>query len=781
MNDSISTDTENSLSTKITMIVFWGLFLVGLGFAGLLLHDIETNTVERREASADSIAFRIYSTQFENGSLSTSIKDELKNISTSLDMIKIEIQQKNIIISHVENDVKTQQTESISRKIQNTSDKQNPYTLIVTFSKFEDTIHNKRKQLLIILGTLLLVFGVILKLLLERILNKPMTKMVMTAQEISSGDVKQIFDDQRNDEFGFLARFINTAIQNMRNQEQEAYQAKEFAEVTLRSIGDGIVTTDKHGKIMFMNPVAEKLSGYLFDEVSGKQLTEVMQLICQSKNMTMPHPIDSCLESNTIIDIESDCVLIQKDGTHIPVTNSAAPIQDNNKQLLGGIMVFHDVSEARSLQQELSYQASHDHLTGLYNRREFDQELNTALLHAKRDKHEHSLCYMDLDQFKVVNDTCGHAAGDMLLRELSEKLKIGLRKSDVLARLGGDEFALLLLHCDIDRAVTIAENLHNVVNEFLFQWEGKSCQVGVSIGLAALSPTFKDAAEVLAATDIACYTAKEEGRNRIHIYQADDKKLIQRREEMSMIGKVREALSENLFELFAQPIVSTSNVRDCKHYELLIRLKSEDGEYISPIKFLPAAEKYQLITEVDCWVVQKAFHLMIDLSQQKKDFSLAINLSGQSINDKKFLKFIVGKIDELNVDASRICFEITETAAINNLDHAIEFIKTLKKHNCKFALYDFGTGVSSFEYLKRLPVDYLKIDGAFIKQLDSDKIDHAMVKAINEVAVIMGMKTIAEFVENEEIYKILNEIGIHYAQGYWVSKPDVARKIIQEY
>jgi len=763
------------------MIVFWGLFIVGLGFAGLLLHDIEKNTIERREASADSIAYRIYNTHLESDSLSVSIKDELARFSTSLDIIKIDIQQNDKIVSHVENDIATQQTESISRTIQNTSAKQNPYTLIVTFSKLEETIHNERKQLLIILGTLLLVFGVILKLLLERILNKPMTEMVMTAQEISSGDVTQKFNDQRNDEFGFISRFINSAIQNMRNQELEAYQAKEFAEVTLRSIGDGIVTTDKYGKIMFMNPVAEHLSGYLLDEASGKQLTDVMQLICEKTNNNLPHPIDSCLASNEIIDIESDCVLVHKDGTHIPVTNSAAPIQDNKKQLLGGIMVFHDVSEARSLQQELSYQASHDHLTGLYNRREFDQELNAALLHAKRDLHEHTLCYMDLDQFKVVNDTCGHAAGDMLLRELSEKLKIGLRKSDVLARLGGDEFALLLLHCDIERAVKIAENIHKVINEFLFQWEGKSCQVGVSIGLASLSPTFKDSAEVLAATDIACYTAKEEGRNRIHIYQADDKKLIQRREEMSMVGKVREALSENLFELFAQPIVSTINVRDCKHYELLIRLKSEDGGYISPAKFLPAAEKYQLMTEVDYWVVQNAFQLMVESSQQKNDFSLAINLSGQSINDTKFLKFIVDKIDEFNVDASRICFEITETAAINNLDHAIDFIKTLKKHNCKFALDDFGTGVSSFEYLKRLPVDYLKIDGAFIKQLDSNKIDRAMVKAINEVAVIMGMKTIAEFVENEEIYKILNNIGIHYAQGYWVSKPDLAGKIIQEY
>lgn len=781
MNDTVSTDTENNLSTKITMIVFWGLFIVGLGFAGLLLHDIETNTIERREASADSIAYRIYSTHSENGSLSDSIKDELTRISTSLDIIKIEIQQKNKIISQVENEVETQQTESISRTIQNTSAKQDPYTLIVTFIKLEETIHNERKQLLIILGTLLLVFGVILKLLLERILNKPMTDMVMSAQEISSGNVKQKFDDQRNDEFGYLARFINTAIQNMRNQENEAYQAKEFAEVTLRSIGDGIVTTDKYGKIMFMNPVAENLSGYLLEEVYGQQLTDVMQLICETTKKDLPHPIDSCLERNKIIDLESDCVLLHKDGTHIPVTNSAAPIQDNNKQLLGGIMVFHDVSEARSLQQELSYQASHDHLTGLYNRREFDQELHAALLHAKRDKHEHTLCYMDLDQFKVVNDTCGHAAGDMLLRELSEKLKIGLRKSDVLARLGGDEFALLLLHCDMDRAVTIAENIHQVVNEFIFQWEGKSCQVGVSMGLASLSPTFKNSAEVLAATDIACYTAKEDGRNRIHIYQADDKKLIQRREEMSMVGKVRQALSENLFVLFAQPIVSTGNVRDCKHYELLIRLKSEEGEYISPVKFLPAAEKYQLMTEVDSWVVKNAFQLLVDSSQQKNDFSLAINLSGQSINDTKFLKFIVDKIDECKVDASRICFEITETAAINNFDHAIDFIKTLKKHNCKFALDDFGTGVSSFEYLKRLPVDYLKIDGAFIKQLDSNKIDRAMVKAINEVAVIMGMKTIAEFVENEEIYKILNDIGIHYAQGYWVSKPDMASKVIQEY
>lgn len=781
MNSITCTDSDNNLSIKITMIVFWGLFIIGLGFASLLLHNIETNTIERREASADRIAYRIYSTHLTNGLLLPSINDELSRISTSLDIIRIEIQQNDKLIQFVENDVRTEQTETISRIIQNSSDDMSPYKLIVMFTGLEETIHNERKQLLIILGTLLLMFGVILNLLLGRILSQPMTKMVNAAQAISSGDIKQTFDEQRNDEFGYLASFINAAIKNMYNQEQEAYRAKEFAEVTLHSIGDGIVTSDKYGKIMFMNPVAEKLSGHLLDEVSGKPLTDIMPMICETTDKAMSHPIDICLERNEIVDIETDCVLVHKDGSHLPVTSSAAPIQDNNKQLLGGIMVFHDVSEARSLQQELSYQASHDHLTGLYNRREFDQELKFALLHAKRDNHEHTLCYMDLDQFKVVNDTCGHAAGDMLLQKLSKQLKTSLRKSDVLARLGGDEFALLLLHCDMQRAVKIAENMHQIINAFIFEWEGKSCQVGVSIGLASLSPTFKDSTEVLAATDIACYTAKEEGRNRIHIYKAGDKQLIQRREEMSMVGKVRQALSENLFELFAQPIVSTTDVRDCNHYEILIRLKGEDEQYISPIKFLPVAEKYQLMTDVDRWVVHHSFQLMLDLSQQKNEFSLAINLSGQSINDTDFLKFIVDKIDELGVDASRICFEITETAAINNLDHAINFIETLKKHNCKFSLDDFGTGVSSFEYLKRLPVDYLKIDGAFIKQLESNKVDYAMVKAISEVAVVVGMKTIAEFVENEAIYKILNDLGIDYAQGYWISKPDLASKIINEY
>ena len=782
MDNNISSDTDNSLSTKITMIVFWGLFIVGLGFASLLLHNIEENTIERREASVDTIAYRIYSKHLKNGELLPSIEDEITRITASLNIIKVDIQQNNELIRHIENDVNIKQSESISRVIQNTSDNLNPYKLTVTFTGLEETIHNERKQLLIILGTLLLVFGIILKFLLERILNKPMTGMVVTAKAISSGDVKQTFDEQRNDEFGYLARFINTAIQNMYNQEQEAYRAKEFAEVTLRSIGDGIVTTDEYGNIMFMNPVAEQLSGHKLDEVRGRPLVEIMPLVCESSNSVLPHPIGTCLQRNEIIDVETDCVLLQKDGAHIAVTNTAAPIQDNNKQLLGGIMVFHDVSEARSLQQELTYQASHDHLTGLYNRREFDQELKLALLHAKRDNHEHALCYLDLDQFKVVNDTCGHAAGDLLLQKLSDKLKSSLRKSDIFARLGGDEFALLLLHCDLKKAETIAENIHKQVNEFLFEWEGKVCQVGVSIGVTALSAEFKDANELLAATDIACYTAKEEGRNRVHVYQANDMKLKKRREEMNMVTKVREALSGNHFELFAQPIVSAINVRDCKHYEVLVRLKGENDEFISPAKFLPAAEKYQLMTEVDSWVIHNSFQLLIASTKQKKsDFSLAINLSGQSINDTKFLKFIVDKIDEFKVDASRICFEITETAAINNLDHAIHFIQTLKKHHCKFALDDFGTGVSSFEYLKRLPVDYLKIDGAFIKQLDANKIDRAMVKAINEVAEVMGMKTIAEFVENKAIYNILNDIGIDYAQGYWVSKPEMASKIIQEY
>jgi len=777
MSQATTTHTSSSLSTKITVIVFWGLVIIGMSFTSILFQYIQEDSIEHRAAIADSIAYHLGSLKNIDELPNTQIKNKLTKAIQHYENIKIELYQDNKLINYAEYKFQSTKPETIVRPINIPSKNSAPFELNIVFPNLDETIQDGRKKLLLGLGALLLSFGAALKILLERIINLPMAKMVNTARSISDESSEDKFDEQRDDEFGYLARFINRAIELMRNSEQESLQAKEFAEVTLRSIGDGVVTTDENGQITFMNPVAEKLSGHTLNYVQSKLLSEIMPLVDEENGKAVAHPIHTCLANNQSIDIDSNCALLRSDDVKIPVANSAAPITDNEGNIRGAVMIFHDVSEARSLQKELTYQASHDHLTGLYNRREFDRELKQALLHAKRDDQSHTLCYLDLDQFKVVNDTCGHAAGDALLKKLSTYIKNSLRKSDIFARLGGDEFALLLLHCSISQATQVAENVRQLINEFRFNWEGKSFQIGVSIGLSPLSVTANDATEILATADMACYAAKEDGRNRIHVYQSDDESLQRRRDEMTMVSAVRQALTENRFELFAQPIVPTTEKDSFKHYEILLRMKDTEGEYVLPFRFLPAAERYQLMSAVDRWVVHNSILYMVE-RKDNQEFSLAINLSGQSINEDSFLEFIIDEINKYGIDASRICFEITETAAVNNLSHAVAFIETLKQHNCKFALDDFGTGVSSFEYLKRLPVDYLKIDGAFVKQMDESNIDQAMVKAINEVADVMGMQTIAEFVENEAIYNLLNKIGVNFAQGYWISKPEPVEDII---
>lgn len=780
MNDNvIDTESSSSLSTKITVIVFWGLVIIGLSFAGILLHNIKQDTLESREAIADSIAYYIDTMANDEKTFSDlseqSVTDKLNHIISSYENIKIELWQNNKLMNYANNKFQSIETNKFIRKINNPEYIQANVVLHVIFPSFDETIDVERKQLLVGLGALLLSFGVVLKLLLERFLNLPMSNMVNTAKSISTGNHEE-FDERRDDEFGYLARFINKAIKQMRASENESIRAKEFAEVTLQSIGDGVVTTDASGRITLLNPVAETLSGYTLESAQSRLLSEILPLVDEENGNTLEHPIESCLKNKQTIEIESNCALVKYDKSTIPVVTSVAPITDHNN-LLGAVMVFHDISEARSFQRELSYQASHDHLTGLYNRREFDRELKQALVHAKRDNLTHSLCYLDLDQFKVINDTCGHVAGDALLKELSVLIRNALRKADVFARLGGDEFAILLLHCSITQATSVAENIRKLINDFSFYWKGKSFRIGVSIGLAKISHTASNADEVLATADMACYAAKEDGRNRVRVYQDNDELLLRCRDEMSMVTAVRKALTDDRFELFAQPIVSTTDKDDCKHYEVLTRMKDEEGEYVLPYRFIPAAERYQLMSSIDRWVVHTSINYMLDKTDNK-DFSLAINLSGQSINDDAFLQYVIDEINDSGVDAARICFEITESAAVNNLSHAVSFIETLKKYQCRFSLDDFGTGVSSFEYLKRLPVDYLKIDGTFVKQMHESSIDQAMVKAIYEVAEVMGIQTIAEFVENEAIYRILHDIGVDFAQGYWVSKPEPLANII---
>ena len=458
---------------------------------------------------------------------------------------------------------------------------------------------------------------------------------------------------------------------------------------------------------------------------------------------------------------------------------------DKRKDEFGYISRFINkaLSNLTRRQEELSYQASHDKLTGLYNRHEFDIRLNQFLDLAKHEETHSTLCYMDLDQFKIINDTCGHVAGDELLKQISYSLKSELRDSDFIARLGGDEFGVLLQGCAEEDAIRLATKLLHVVDKFHFSWEGTTFHIGVSIGVASITKDTISAHEILSLADVACYTAKDKGRNQIHVYQADDQELKRKRGDMLWVSQIRDALKNNSFALYQQKIIPANTSSPHKnHYEILLRIPDEDGILVSPVKFIGAAELYGLMTKIDEWVVKNCFNWMINNRKTMEDIEqISINLSGQSLSSKQFLNTVSALIEKTDIAHSKICFEITETNAISNYESALYFIYKIKSYGCKFALDDFGSGMSSFSYLKTLNVDYLKIDGSYVHNIINNPIDRAMVEAVNKIGHAMGIETIAEYVEDKDILNMLAEIGVDYAQGYGIAYPEPIDELIKKH
>lgn len=422
--------------------------------------------------------------------------------------------------------------------------------------------------------------------------------------------------------------------------------------------------------------------------------------------------------------------------------------------------------------EQLSYLASHDPLTGLINRREFEDRVGRAINHASTQSATHAVLYMDLDQFKIVNDTCGHAAGDELLQHLGNLLLTSVRKRDTLSRLGGDEFGMLLENCPLDKAVEIANKLLRAVDNFQFTWGEDSFQLGISIGVVPLDRSTVSLDQALSAADSACYIAKESGRNQVQIAHLGDRRLQERHGQMQWVARLKDALEYDRFTLYYQPIVPcASPMENGKHIEILLRMIDTDGSIVAPGAFLPAAEKYNLISGIDRWVIEHAMIWLAQESGDTKPLLMSINLSGQSIGDPTMLKFIIDQMDATGVSPEQVCFEITETAAIANITAATSFMLTLRGRGFRFSLDDFGSGLSSFTYLKKLPVDFLKIDGTFVRDISSDPIDRAMVRSINELGQLLGKETIAEFVETEEIANELKKMGVNYAQGYAYAHP----------
>ncbi len=534
-----------------------------------------------------------------------------------------------------------------------------------------------------------------------------------------------------------------------------------------------VMITDSNAVIEYVNPKFTDDTGYTSQEIIGKT----------------PRLLDSGLNKKEIFNEmwqqisngkvwRGELQNRRKNGEIYWSRVLISPLLDDNN-ITHFVSLQEDISDSKRIHEEISYQASHDMLTGLINRHEFDRRLINITKTVQSDKSTHAMCFIDLDQFKIINDTCGHVAGDELLKQLSFTLKKSIRKGDTLARIGGDEFAILFEHCNVEQALLLTRSLHKIIDNFRFQWQEHSFSIGSSIGLTGIDHYSASSTEIFRQADAACYLAKDFGRNRIHIFRQDDELITQREGEMKWINEMKKALDENRFQLYAQIIYPISNSANLPSYEILVRMLADDNTLVMPGSFLPAAERYNLTPRLDRWVVQNTLDWLEQNPAAIDNIDhISINLSGHSLDDENLLHELQTHFNNSSIPTAKICFEITETAAIANLLAANHFIKTLREKGCRFSLDDFGSGLSSFAYLKNLQVDFLKIDGLFIRDLLDDPIDEAMVRSINDIGHVMQMNTIAEFVESDEILALVRDIGIDYAQGYAVGQPQPIAHIL---
>ncbi|MEM5310771.1 EAL domain-containing protein [Paraburkholderia sp. JHI869] len=571
------------------------------------------------------------------------------------------------------------------------------------------------------------------------------------------------------DESGRATRIVGCLfdISELKRAEAAAAKEKSLTEATLASIDDGVIRMDNEASVTYCNAAAERMLGRPTREIYRKPLFDVCDLYDErSGNIVTAQ----CLHNREAMpdDAERRLSVTRPDGSLLPVACSVATIRDDEEEMLGTVMVLRDASTERKHAAELEYQATHDHLTGLLNRREFERRLSGLL--EKAGTRPHAVMFLDLDQFKVVNDTCGHAAGDELIRSVGAALKQQLRAAHILARLGGDEFGVVLPECSIDDALRMAEDLREAVTVIRLPWDQRLLTTGVSVGVVDVDATQTSTWDIMKAADVACYMAKEKGRNRVHQYCLEDQLQSTTHTQMEWVARVKAALEHDRFRLYAQQIKSLKEgAGEEVHVELLLRMVDESGGVIPPAYFIGAAERFNLMPLVDRWVIGRAFEAIAAGHLAANVWS--INLSGASLGDEDLLAYIVQQQQRCGISFESVCFEITETAVITNLSKAIALMESLRVLGCRFALDDFGSGMSSFTYLKRLPVDYLKIDGSFVRGIASSDLDRTIVQSIHQVAHAAGKATIAEFVESEAIIGRLSGIGIDYAQGFCVGLP----------
>lgn len=566
-----------------------------------------------------------------------------------------------------------------------------------------------------------------------------------------------------------LARH-KSALRKLKVSREALAFEHEKAMTTLHSIGDAVITTDATGRVEQLNPVAEQLTGWPNEAARGLNITTVFRIVNEYTRETAPDPVMRCLEEGRIVGLANHTTLISRDGREYIIEDSAAPIRRGNDPAHGVVLVFRDVTSDRVARRQLEHLAHHDTLTSLYNRYFFEEELERAVQRANRGTERFAMIYLDLDQFKIVNDTAGHGVGDELLAELGRFLGSRVRGGDVLARLGGDEFGLLAHDIDEAGATAMAWNLLVSLQGYHFRRAGQTFHIGASAGITMLDEHATSAGEVMRQADVACYVAKRQNPGGLHVFSESDQATDSTVGEMRLIGEIRQALAADRFTFAYQPIVRLDNGQ-VAHYELLLRMTDSEGDIVAPGQFITAAERYGIMAQIDEWVIEHGLAELAARLQAGHDTTFAINLSGASIGEPSVLKAVETALATHRVPPDRVIFEITETAAISRIEKASAFMRQLRQHGCQFALDDFGTGFSSFAYLKQLPVKYLKIDGIFIRDLASDPVDQAMVRAFGEIARYFGLETIAEFVENEEILDALRKLPIDMAQGSRLGQP----------
>ncbi len=566
-----------------------------------------------------------------------------------------------------------------------------------------------------------------------------------------------------------------TALEMLPEPGAVAVPARPRAMVTLDAMGESVITVDADGRIDYINHAAEILLSQRFDQVMGRSFSDVASLVDETDRRSLGDPVRKALATGGRVTMGRRAVLVPVNaGPERSVEISVTPLRFDGKDIVGLVLVLHDTSELRGLTRQMTYQASHDALTGLVNRREFERRLQEAMDSAQTGNVGHALCYLDLDRFKVVNDTCGHTAGDNMLREVASLIKEAVRDSDTVGRIGGDEFALLLVGCPLEKARQIADDVVRSINDYRFVWKDKIFNIGVSIGLVEIGHDGGAIEDIMNSADSACYVAKKQGGLHVHVYSAREEASARHSGEIHWLQKLQGALRDNKFELYYQPIVhARADGLRGPALEVFVRLEGEKGQPGSPpADFIRAAERYRLMPHIDRWVVQTVLSALGRGGMRlPPGRSVAINIAGQTLGDSDFLEFVVECFDHTGANPSDICFEVTESSVVANLDHAHRFLAVLHGMGCEFALDDFGSGLSSFSTLRTLPMDYLKIDGSFINNLAGDSVNQAMVAAMIELSRSLNFRIVAEQVEDQQSLDTVTHMGIDFVQGFVVGRP----------